>query len=235
MKNIINEFPATDLHGGQLFAIDNFLNPNDLTGKDVLDIGCGFGWFEQHALKRDVKKIIAMDHTDEDLRTIRKFILDQRVDFSVGSAIALPFPDNSFDTIVTWEVLEHIPRQTEVQMFREMNRVLRPGGRIYLSTPHHSLITNLLDPAYLLIGHRHYKPQMIAKFAKEAHLTVENMTVKGGFLDSIFVLNLYIAKWIFRRRPFFEDFFNQSADRRYTSSKNGTFQLFAALRSAREV
>jgi 2-polyprenyl-3-methyl-5-hydroxy-6-metoxy-1,4-benzoquinol methylase len=235
MINIINEFPAADLHGGQLYAINNFLDPKDLTGKDVLDIGCGFGWFERHAIKQDIKKIIAMDHTDEDLKTIRKFILDPRVDFSVGSAIALPFPDNSFDTVVTWEVLEHIPKRTEVQMFREMKRVLRPEGRIYLSTPHHSFITNLLDPAYLLTGHRHYKPRMIEKFAEEAQLTVENMTVKGGFLDSIFVLNLYIAKWIFRRRPFFENFFNKSADRRYTSSKNGKFQLFAALRLTKKV
>ena len=74
MKNIINEFPATDLHGGQLYAINNFLRPQDLAGKDILDIGCGFGWFEQQAMKREVKKIVAMDHTDEDLKTIRKLI-----------------------------------------------------------------------------------------------------------------------------------------------------------------
>jgi ubiquinone/menaquinone biosynthesis C-methylase UbiE len=169
-----------------------------------------------------------MEYADVHLNTIRNFIFDPIVEFSVGSAIALPFPDGSFDTVVSWEVIEHIPRNTEVQMFAEMKRVLRPGGRIYLSTPYSSFITNLLDPAFILVGHRHYKPVDIERFAKESALKIEAMTVKGGIIDSIFVINLYISKWIFRRGPFFQAFFNQSADNRYLR-EHGTFQLFVEL------
>jgi len=202
MKNILNEIPDSNLHGGQAYAVNNFVKPHDLVGKELLNIGCGFGWFEEHVRKKGIKKITAMEYADVHLNTIRNFIIDPIVEFSVGSAIALPFPDGSFDTVVSWEVIEHIPRNNEVQMFAEMKRVLRPGGRIYLSTPYSSFIMNLLDPAFILVGHRHYKPADIERFAKESALTIEAMTVKGGILDAIFVINLYISKWIFRRGPF---------------------------------
>ncbi len=55
--------------------------------------------------------------------------------FLVAGAGDLPFPDGSFDTVVMWEVLEHIPPGTEPQAFAEIARVLRPGGRLHLSTP----------------------------------------------------------------------------------------------------
>jgi ubiquinone/menaquinone biosynthesis C-methylase UbiE len=230
MKNFLNEIPELNLHGGQAYAVNNLIKPYDLVGKELLDIGCGFGWFEEHVRKKGIKKITAMEYTDVDLETIRKFISDPLVEFSVGSAIKLPFPDESFDTVVSWEVIEHIPRYNEAQMLKEMKRVLRPGGRIYLSTPYSSLLTNLLDPAFFLTGHRHYKPSDIEKFARESALTIESMTVKGGILDSIFVINLYISKWVFRRGPFFQAFFNRSADSRYLRS-HGSFQLFAELSS----
>ena len=45
----------------------------------------------------------------------------------------LPFEDRSFDTVVAFEVLEHVFEQE--QMLREMRRVLRPGGTLMITTP----------------------------------------------------------------------------------------------------
>ena len=45
-----------------------------------------------------------------------------------GDATRLPFPDNSFDCIITSEVLEHI--QDDVAALHELSRVLKPGGRL---------------------------------------------------------------------------------------------------------
>lgn len=51
----------------------------------------------------------------------------------VASALDLPLDDQSFDTVVSTEVLEHVP--DPLRALREMHRVLRPGGNLILSTP----------------------------------------------------------------------------------------------------
>ena len=50
-----------------------------------------------------------------------------------GDAARLPFADGSFDVVVCLEVIEHLPQPEQV--LREVNRVLRAGGRAYFSMP----------------------------------------------------------------------------------------------------
>ena len=51
----------------------------------------------------------------------------------VGSALDLPVPAQSFDTVVSTELLEHVPEP--LRALREMYRVLKPGGHLILSAP----------------------------------------------------------------------------------------------------
>ena len=50
-----------------------------------------------------------------------------------GDALALPFPDGTFDRVIASEVLEHIPDDTAAM--RELARVLRPGGTMAVTVP----------------------------------------------------------------------------------------------------
>lgn len=51
-----------------------------------------------------------------------------------GSGLQLPFGDESFDTVVSFQVLEHVPQPA--RMLSEIRRVLRPGGALVLTAPH---------------------------------------------------------------------------------------------------
>ena len=51
-----------------------------------------------------------------------------------GSGVALPFRNGCFDTVVSFQVLEHVPEPA--QMVREICRVLNPGGHLVLTAPH---------------------------------------------------------------------------------------------------
>lgn len=203
MRNLLDERPDQNLHGHARY-VRSFVDKADLDRTDVLDIGCGFGWFVLLALEIGARTVVGVEPSEQDLATARRHLTDERARFEVAGADALPFADGSFDTVAMWEVLEHIPKRTEPVAFREIARVLRPGGRLYLSTPHASVLARVSDPAWWVAGHRHYTLQEIAGLVSGAGLAVEHLDRKGGAWQIIHMHNMYVAKWLFRRRPFLE-------------------------------
>lgn len=207
MKNITEQRP-TDPVSGRTAWVLKFVKPKDIKSKKILDIGCGYGWFELFAIKKGAKEIIGTEVTEGDLQTAKKYIQHKQISFIKGSATDLPIKNNSVDTVVSWEVIEHIPFNTEPVMFSEVNRVLKKGGIFYLSTPHRAFISTLLDPAWWIIGHRHYKREYLENIAKQSGFSVEQCVIRGGWWEVCWLLNLYISKWLFRRKPFYERYFN---------------------------
>ena len=227
MRNLLAEKPTKTLHG-RLLASTNFVDDVDLKNKEVLDIGCGYGWCELNFLKREVSKIVGMEISENDLKTAKENVQNDRVDFKVARAVNLPFENKSFDTVVAWEVIEHIPKNTETSMFKEVYRVLKPGGCFYLSTPHKSLLTNILDPAWWLIGHRHYSLKNLSKFAQNNNFEIMESKVVGSWWTLFSIIDLYISKWILRRNKLFNDFLDKKEDKEFFSK--GFANVFIKLK-----
>ncbi|WP_169447770.1 methyltransferase domain-containing protein [Luteimonas mephitis] len=91
----------------------------------MLDIGAGDRWLSHHL--PDGVDYIALDYppTGRDLYHARPDVF--------ADAARLPIADQTIDAVVCLEVLEHVRRPREV--LGEIARVLRPGGRLYLSMP----------------------------------------------------------------------------------------------------
>lgn len=228
MKNILDEKPSYDLTG-RLLASVQFVNDEDINGKDVLNIGCGFGWCELNFLDRGMRQMMGIEISDDDLKTARENVINEKTQFRVGSATDLPFPDQSFDTVVSWEVIEHIPKNTENQMFSEVARVLKSEGTFYLSTPHTSFFSNILDPAWWFVGHRHYSREKLSAYAKNNGFNVVDVRIKGKWWMLFSVLNMYISKWILRRSPLFGGIFSQKEHEEYMTD-DGFSNIFVKLK-----
>ena len=227
MKNILAEKPAEKLHG-RLLASVNFVANEDIFNKDILDIGCGYGWCELEFLKHGAKMITATEITENDLRTIRQNISDPRLVTLSADACSLPFDNNVFDTVVVWEVLEHLPKHTEPRMFEEIHRVLKPGGYLYLSTPHRSFFTNILDPAWWLIGHRHYAAKDLQKLAQKNNFQIVKTYITGNWWTLFAIVDLYISKWILRRKQLFREFESKKEDQEF--NRRGFVNMFIKLK-----
>lgn len=98
-----------------------------VSGKALVN-GCGVGMYLEH-LGGSIQDIVGLDIELERLQTAK--LLDGRV--VNGAAEALPFPSESFDLILSHEVLEHVA--DDRVSIREMIRVLRSGGRLVLFCP----------------------------------------------------------------------------------------------------
>lgn len=114
----------------------------DLHGARILDVGAGFGRHCFEAARRGAS-VVALDYADDEVVQTRATIgamieageitSDRFAGVLRGDATRLPFDDDSFDVVVTSEVLEHI--QDDVSAIAEMVRVLKPGGRFAASVP----------------------------------------------------------------------------------------------------
>jgi SAM-dependent methyltransferase len=216
MKNILNERTSEyeHLHGRCRFCCD-FVDVKSISHKSLLDIGCGFGWFDLFALRHSPSQVIGIEPCVRDLDVARQSVNDSRVVYREGSALGLPFASESFHTVVCWDVIEHLPRKSEPAFLKEVHRVLRPSGEFYLSTPNRSLLATALDPAWWIIGHRHYTKQRLSTLVEHAGLTMLNTTTRGRTLELAGLWNMYICKWVFRRQRVFDRFFLKREDAEY--------------------
>lgn len=205
MKNRLEEKSSDNLEPRNIVFLD-FINIEKIKEKRVLDIGCGFGWLE-YRLKDKVRHITGMDVNIDNITKAKSEIHSKNVDFLIGSALKLPFKDNSFNVVISSEVIEHIQKNCEKKYFKEIERVLKRGGRLFLSTPFDDFRSKLFDPAWWIIGHRHYSIKCLNKFINKNKLKIINIKICGRFWGMLGLLNLYISKWIFRRKKFFENYF----------------------------
>src|SRR5688572_18283770 len=92
-----------------------------------LDVGCGTGVFTELVLDTAFPAAVsAVDPTAKQIEHARSRPVGQRVDFQVGDAQALPFPDDAFDVVVSALVINFIPDRAKA--LAEMRRVGRPGA-----------------------------------------------------------------------------------------------------------
>ena len=216
MRNLLQERPReyAQLHGRCRYCCD-FVAPEDLRGQAVLDIGCGFGWFERFAARQAPRRLVGIEPDEGDLAAARSVAAETGAEFLCAGAFQLPFADAALDTVCMWDVIEHIPRGSEPKLMAEVARVLRPGGHFYLSTPYRSCRAVLFDPAYWLIGHRHYTIERLAALAAPSGLRLNVSTRRGRAFELLGILNLYFSKWVLRRRPICEDWFDRKQDEEY--------------------
>jgi ubiquinone/menaquinone biosynthesis C-methylase UbiE len=112
----------------------DFVNHN-LVGKKILELGCGNG--DRTKLFYGLSQVTGVDIVDK-VSSERK----RKFDFFLADATALPFGDESFDAIVSFDVVEHI--QADKQFVHESFRVCKKGGFVVLGTPNRLRLSNRL-------------------------------------------------------------------------------------------
>jgi SAM-dependent methyltransferase len=105
-----------------------FLDFADLDGGGrILDLGCGTGSLTRAIAGRyATSRIVGLDLSEAYVDHARCQIRDPRIEFQVGDACAMPFPDGSFDGVLSMLVLPFVPNTVEA--VAEMRRVARPGA-----------------------------------------------------------------------------------------------------------
>ena len=100
--------------------------------KRVLDVGCGVGGTSRCLAKEFGCRVTGIDLTDEYCRAAAmlsaRIGLAHLADYRQGDATELPFDDQEFDVVWTEHVAMNIP--DKARLYKEMHRVLKPGGTL---------------------------------------------------------------------------------------------------------
>ncbi len=142
--------PTTERRRRLLLQCFARFGPKPGVSATVLDAGCGRGEFLDFFVDQGFR-VAGVDLSFTAVESAKK--RSPKALLSIGSLDeALCFISNSFDLVWSTEVLEHIFDPSNA--LSEINRILKPGGLLVLTTPYHGMIKNL---AIMIVGFdRHF-------------------------------------------------------------------------------
>lgn len=146
----------------------------------ILDAGCGTGLLA--TMLQQYGEVIGIDLIPEAL----KFAKKRGVKVKKGTVEKLPFADNSFDIVVSIDVITHQSIKDDFKPLKEFNRVIKPGGILILRVSANSWL-HMIHDKHVHMNHRYKKSELASK------LKITNFKVlKLSFVHSILLPPLVI-------------------------------------------
>lgn len=176
VRNIDHFVPRTSIKK----AIDS--NLTRFSGS-LLDVGCGKMPYRNYICSNSA----VSNYTGVDIQTGHSAYHDDILPDIFWDGVTLPVANDSYDTIICTEVLEHVP-DTE-NLLREIFRVLKPGGVFFFTTP---FLWPLHDVPY---DQKRLTPFAMQNYLKAAGFTQHEVKALGGWHAS---MALMLAVWVRR-------------------------------------
>lgn len=155
----------------------------------VLDAGCGTGFNLAYYSNRTSRDVYGLDVAEAALKHVRK-----RGFFKIAQAsiTEIPFKSETFDIVFSFEVVTHTPTETHDASFREMHRVLKSGGHLFIRVPAFMWLWSSHDEA--IEAYNRYSRDEFAKRLKDAGFVIEWISYANGFLFPIILLYRFLKR-----------------------------------------
>jgi len=128
-----------------------------LENRRLLDVGCGTGFSMMWLRARfNATAAFGVDVSEHAVEFWRSRGLDT---IAIGAADALPFPENEFDLVTCFDVVYQLEAQAAGQALAEMNRVLKPGGLLFIREPAYDWLRGSHDVA-VATRHRYTRGEL---------------------------------------------------------------------------
>lgn len=106
----------------------------DLSGKNVLDLGCGYGWHCKYAVERGAKQVLGIDLSEKMIGEAKEKNSDPKITYRVCGLEDFDYPANTYDCVISNLVLHYIADIDAI--FRKIYLALKAGGVFLLNMEH---------------------------------------------------------------------------------------------------
>lgn len=100
-----------------------------------LDDGCGSGYGTHYLSQNGAKSIIGVDLSADAIRFAQKRFTEANCNFENMNSLNLAFDDNSFDAVISFDVIEHVTDIDQRKFLSEFSRVLKKDGIAFIGCP----------------------------------------------------------------------------------------------------
>ncbi len=184
-------------HLNKFMEIAKKIHPHE----KVLDVGCGPGSFLSvlgnfHPTVNAVGIDIAEKQIAYAQQNIATQFSDKRIQFLKAQepGLSLPFNDNSYDVVTCIEVIEHIHPYLAHKTLQEIRRVLKPEGRLVMSTPNYRSFWPFIEIILDKISSVKYHDQHINKFTPNSFIKfLETCGFYPTRLETIFIASPFLS------------------------------------------
>jgi SAM-dependent methyltransferase len=156
-------------------------------GIRILDAGCGTGFNVIYYASSKSRKVFGLDVADEAIHWVKKKGLRA---VTQSSITAIPFQSECFDIVFSFEVITHLECKLHDDAFREMLRVLKPGGSLFLRLPAFMWLWSSHDEA-IQAYYRYTRAEVEEKLAGLGY-GIEWISYANGFLFPIILLRRFL-------------------------------------------
>ena len=149
--------------------------------KSVLEIGCGTG-YGAYFLIQYASSLKGLDTSKESILYCKKRYKKEKLEFMQTNGIKLPFKNDLFDVVISFQVIEHIDPVIIFEYLSEIKRVLKPHGSFIVSTPNKKL---RLLPFQNPWNHRHKREYKLNEFLKILNEVFTEVSIYGLYGEDI--------------------------------------------------
>ena len=106
----------------------------DLSGKTVLDLGCGYGWHCKYAADKGAATVVGIDRSSLMIAEAKGRNAHERIEYRICGIQDYEYPEDSYDLVVSNLVLHYVENLDEI--YRLVRRTLKPGGTFLFNIEH---------------------------------------------------------------------------------------------------
>lgn len=140
--NDATELPIVE---DELSLLNDWVGLND---QNIIELGCGAAKLSRELLKRFPRSRVTGLEVDRIQHEKNLLKPQEGLTFLAAGAQEIPFPDATFDLAIMLKSLHHIPVELMHQALGEIARVVRPGGKLYVSEPVYAGALNSITSIY---------------------------------------------------------------------------------------
>lgn len=169
-------------------SIDYFLKFNISKNTKILDIGCNYGSLIYNLYRKGYKNIQGIDinknSTTQGKKSYKK--ISQKIQVYNGEKI--PFKNKSFDIVLMFDVIEHIP-QVEKFLKKEVYRVLKKGGIFIFQTPN-----KYVNIPWEIINQRSFNKWKEYHCSLQTKISLRKILEQAGFQEIVIEKNTILTE-----------------------------------------